>query len=200
VARTYTSERRTQQAAQTREDVVQAAIELFGTAGWRGTTVGAIAERAGVAVETVYKAVGSKKDLLRASMDAAIVGDTAPVPLADRPEMAAVRAGTKAQRIAAAANVTASVHVRSAGVWLAVVEAAASDHEIDGWRRDLEDGRRTEVRRAAAHVLGRSPNDQLVTMIWLLFGPEAYLKLVRDNGLSLADYTRFLIRSLERLA
>lgn len=200
VARTYSSERRSRQAAQTRDDVVRAAIELFGTTGWLGTTIGAIAARAGVAVETVYKAVGGKKVLLHAAMDAAVVGDTAPVPLVDRAEMAAVRTGTRAQRIAAAAKVTAEIHDRSAGVWLAVVEAAASDPEIDRWRRELEDGRRAEVRRAAAHVLGRSPDDQLVTMIWLLFGPEAYLKLVRDDGLSRADYQRFLIRSLERLA
>ena len=44
--RAYNSARRTRQAAQTRQDVIDAAIALFTTAGWAGATVAAIAERA----------------------------------------------------------------------------------------------------------------------------------------------------------
>ena len=57
--RPYSSKRRAQQAAQTRQDVVDAAVGLFTTAGWTGTTLAALAGRAGVAVETVYAGFGS---------------------------------------------------------------------------------------------------------------------------------------------
>ncbi len=62
--RSYNSSRRTLQAAQTRDEVLRAATELFRETGWAGTTLAAIAERAGVSVETVYKGFGSKKGLL----------------------------------------------------------------------------------------------------------------------------------------
>jgi AcrR family transcriptional regulator len=52
--RTYSSNRRAAQAAQTRADVVAAAVDCFRANGWSGTTMNAVAEKAGVSVETVY--------------------------------------------------------------------------------------------------------------------------------------------------
>ena len=198
--RAYSSARRTQQAARTRDDVIRAAIELFRTRGWAATTVAAIAERAGVAVETVYKAGGAKAALLRAAIDTAIVGDTEPVALAERAEYQALNQGDQTQRIEAAAKLTAIIHERSAGVWLAIVEAAAADAEIDEWRRELERGRRLEVVRAAERIFGAPLDDDLVTMLWMLYGPETYLKLVVDEGLPRAEYQAFIVRVSQRLA
>jgi len=198
--RAYSSTRRAQQAARTRDDVVRAAIELFRTRGWAGTTVAAIAERAGVAVETVYKAGGAKTALLRASMDAAIVGDTEPVALAERPEYLAMSEGDQTQRITRAVALVADVHERAAGVWLAIVEAAAADEDVAGWRNDLERSRRVEVTHAAERVFGGPLDDDLITMLWVLYGPETYLKLVVDEGQSRDDYEAFLIRASQRLA
>src|SRR4051812_46687830 len=64
--RQYSSALRARQAADTKAQVLAAAAELFEETGWSGTTVAAIAKRAGVAVETVYSGVGSKKQVLRA--------------------------------------------------------------------------------------------------------------------------------------
>ncbi|MGH9133320.1 MAG: TetR/AcrR family transcriptional regulator, partial [Ilumatobacteraceae bacterium] len=72
--RPYRSTRRKQQAARTRSDVLAAAVRLFAEHGWSGSTLAAIAREADVAVETVYGAFGSKKGLLRAAMDVAVVG------------------------------------------------------------------------------------------------------------------------------
>ena len=198
--RAYSSTRRAQQAARTRDDVIDAAIDLFRTRGWAGTTVAAIAERAGVAVETVYKAGGAKTALLRAAMEAAIVGDTEPVPLAERAEYQAIGEGDEVQRIARAVAITATVHERSAGVWLAIVEAAAADEDVDGWRKELERGRRVEVARAVERIFGEPFDDDLVTMIWVLYGPETYMKFVIDEGKSRDEYEAFLIRASQRLA
>src|SRR5690349_24448195 len=82
--RRYSSSLRARQAADTKAQVLSAAAELFEESGWSGTTVAAIAKRAGVAVETVYSGFGSKKHLLRAVLDFAVVGDAEPVPLVER--------------------------------------------------------------------------------------------------------------------
>jgi AcrR family transcriptional regulator len=198
--RAYASTRRSQQAAKTREDVFQAAIELFRAQGWAGTTVAAIAERAGVAVETVYKAGGAKSALLRGAMDAAVVGDTEPVPLAERPEVQGLGEGTEDERITRAVAITAAIHERSAGVWMAIVEAAASDAKVDAWRLELERGRRLELERSTERIFGAPLDDHLLTMVWVLYGPETYLKLTGDEGLSRAEYEAFLVRATQRLA
>src|SRR5690349_19691989 len=83
-ARRYRSPRRARQAEQTRADVLAAAVKLFAASGWAGATLAAIAAEAGVAVETIYTAYPSKKALLLAAMDGAIVGDAEPISLIDR--------------------------------------------------------------------------------------------------------------------
>ena len=190
--RAYNSSRRAMQAASTRADVLEAAIELFRVNGWSGTTLAAVAERAGVAVETIYNGFGSKKGLLRSAMDTAIVGDPDPVPFVERSEFRSLGEGPIDERVKRAAEVTASIHERSAGVWLAVVEAAAGDEEVDGWRIELERGRRIDVRRSAERVAGRSLDETVVTMMWILYGPETFLKLVGDDDMSRSDYEAFL--------
>ena len=61
-----------EQAAATRERIVVAATELFLTEGFLTSTMAAIAKRAGVAVQTLYLAFGSKTAILQATLDAAL--------------------------------------------------------------------------------------------------------------------------------
>lgn len=197
--RTYNSSRRALQAAQTREEVLRAGTELFGSAGWAGTTLAAIAEEAGVSVETVYNGFGSKKGLLRAAMDAAVVGDTEPIPYVERPEFLQLGEGPLGERIATGIAVVTATHERSAGVWQAVVEAASADEEVDAWRLEWEQGRRLDTGRSAALVLGYEPDEQLITMLWVLYSPETYLKLVHDAGFTREEYAAFLIEASTRL-
>ena len=51
---------REQHAAVTRRAILQAARELFAEQGFANTTVKVLAERAGVAVQTIYATFGSK--------------------------------------------------------------------------------------------------------------------------------------------
>ena len=194
--RTYNSTRRSRQAAQTREEIVTAAIELFGETGWAGTTLAAIAERAGVAVETIYSGFGSKKGLLRAAMDVAVVGDVEEVPLADRPESLRLGEGPLDQRLRAAAALIADIHERSIGVWRALVEAARADEELERLRNDLEGGRRDEIARSLERIFGRTIEGRILDLLWAIFGTEVYAKLVLDAGLSRADYEACMVDAL----
>lgn len=188
-----------QQAAQTRADVVDAAIELFTERGWSGTTLAAIAEAAGVSVETIRNGFGSKKGLLRVAMDVAVAGDAEDIPMVQRPEFQALGEGDPSLRIQRVAELVAAIHGRSAGVWLAVVEAASGDPEVDGWRHEMESGRRVDVGRGIQAALGRAPEDRLVTLLWLLWGPESYRKLVEDEGMSHQEYCDLIVDGTTRL-
>jgi AcrR family transcriptional regulator len=197
--RSYNSSRRTLQAAQTRAEVLRAGVACFNETGWAGTTLAAIADEAGVSVETVYKGFGSKKGLLREAVGVAVAGDAEPIPLADRPEFRAMGEGSLADRIVAMVGLVTAIHERSAGVWQAIVEASSGDDEVDGWRLTFEQGRRIDMARAIELMLGSPADEQLTTMLWVLYGPETYLKLVRDSGWSPAAYEALLADAAQRL-
>jgi AcrR family transcriptional regulator len=198
--RTYQSARRTEQAAQTRRDVLAAASELFASLGWAGTTMAAIASKANVAVETVYSGFGSKKALLRAAMESAVVGDDEPIPLAERPEWSRLGEGSLDDRMRAGMQLNADIQERSAGVWSAFLEAAASDAEVQAWKREMESNRRLDIGRAIERIVDREVDDSLLDLLWALLGPEVYTRLLEHRGWSRDDYERILADASLRIA
>src|SRR4029078_8421256 len=69
--------RREINAEATQRAIVESAARLFVAQGYAPTTVGQIARESGVAVQTIYNAVGSKRDLLIRVLDFAAAGDRA---------------------------------------------------------------------------------------------------------------------------
>ena len=100
-------------AEDTRLVVVAAAARLFAERGWSGTSVRDVAREAGVSVETVYASVGSKARLLMRAIDVGVVGDDAPVPLAERPEFVALGQGDRTARLEATARMLADQYARA---------------------------------------------------------------------------------------
>ncbi len=186
--RQYSSSLRARHAADTKAQVLSAAAELFQESGWSGTTVSAIAKRAGVAVETVYSGFGSKKHVLRAVVDFAVVGDAEPVPLVEREVFAALAVGDRDERISAGVDMLTDIHERVARLWRTAMEAAASDAEIDGWRWQWDEGRRVDTRRSLELILRREIDDVLLDLFWGIFSHEVYGMLVLDRGLDRAQY------------
>lgn len=72
--RKYHSPLRADQAEQTRRRVLDSALRLFAERGYAGTTVGAVAEDAGVSPETIYLSLGGKRGLLEGVIATAIAG------------------------------------------------------------------------------------------------------------------------------
>ena len=89
-------------------------------------------------------------------------------------------------------EVAAAIHERSAGVWQAVLAAASGDAEVDRWRREVEEGRRTDVGRAVERILDRPIDGELLTALWLLLGPEVYVKLDGAWKLASLSFTRLM--------
>lgn len=54
---------------------LEAALRLFVDRGYAGTTIAAVAERAGVSPETVYLSLGGKRGLLEGAIEMAIAGE-----------------------------------------------------------------------------------------------------------------------------
>lgn len=73
------SDRRSR-AAETRRRMLDAAIACFTESGYVGATMTAIAEEAGVAVQTLYFTFHTKAELLQETFDRAVLGDGPPVP------------------------------------------------------------------------------------------------------------------------
>ncbi len=68
-------------AEQTQRVVIEAAARLFLDRGYHDTSVAEVAAEAGVAVQTIYNSIGSKRDLLSGVLDFAAAGERAPVPV-----------------------------------------------------------------------------------------------------------------------
>jgi AcrR family transcriptional regulator len=66
MARAYTLKKRAEQQAQTRQRIVEAAVDLHGTVGPANTTFSMIAERAGVQRHTLYAHFPDERSLLLA--------------------------------------------------------------------------------------------------------------------------------------
>ena len=180
--RAYRSPRREQQAAETRSVVVTAAVQLFGERGWAATGMRDVARAAGVSVETVYASFRSKGDLLLAAIDIAVVGDAALVPLNQRPEFAALAAGTRRQRAAAAARLVTTINQRTAGVVLALREGAASDAGLAEQMSERERRRRITIEQGAALVAGCAVTAEEVDGLWAVLAVEVYQLLTRLRG------------------
>ena len=70
---------------------MESATALFDSNGYALTTMDAIAERADVAVETIYSRFRNKANLLDAILEPAIVGVTDGRDLGDLPDLGAIR-------------------------------------------------------------------------------------------------------------
>jgi len=81
MARTYTLKRRAESQAETRQKIVEAAVDLHGTVGPAATTVSMIAERAGVQRHTVYAHFPDDRSMLLAC--SGLVAERDPLPEAE---------------------------------------------------------------------------------------------------------------------
>lgn len=204
--RPYTSRVRADQAAATRTSILEAAFAEFTAHGYPGTKVAAVARRAGVAVDTVYAAVGPKPQLLRAVVESAISGQDHAVPAEERDYVLRIRAArTTREKIAIYAAAVAEIQPRMARVYRMVRSAAPSEPEAAGIWQAISDRRAHNMRlfvadlRAAGGVREDMDDDTLADVVWLLGGTETWLALVEDRGWEPQRFEAWLAESWSRL-
>ncbi len=189
----YNSPLRARQAAETRQSIVNAAIALFRDQGWAATTLPMVAAEAGVAVDTVYSAFGSKSGLLMAAIDLAIAGDDDPTAMVDRPELALFAKGRRIERLRTGVRFTIGVYQRSIPILKALQEAAASDAAAAARLAKYDDDRRNVMVAGLALILDGPAPDHVVDAIWALVSPEVYSMLTERRGWSEAEAETWLV-------
>jgi hypothetical protein len=75
----------------------------------------------------------------------------------------------------------------------------SNDPEVESSGIELERGRRLDLRRSLALILGRDLDTPTIDLLWVLLGPETYLKLMGDAGYDRAHYEQFLLDAIERI-
>ena len=178
--------------------MLDAARRLFTTSGWAGTGMRDVAAEAGVATETVYAYFPSKRDLLQAVVDLAVVGDNQPVALAERAEFAAIGQGTREERINAAARLLTGVHVRTAAFTKVLREAANNDQGIAALLDATRERQRRDVTAAAELIIGGEVGETDRDGVWALASPEVYLLLVESSGWTVDRYEAWMSEMLAR--
>jgi AcrR family transcriptional regulator len=197
--RAYRSPRRQKQAAETRALVLSAASTLFGTQGWSATGMRDVAREAGVAVETVYANFRSKSELLMAAIDAGVVGDVEPVPLAQRPEFAALSSGGFDDRVAAAAALVTDINRRISGLRRALGEGAVSEPALAEKLVEAENRRRVDVKQGTELVTGRRVGPEERDGAWAVTSVDVFHLLTGIAGWSTRQYQEWVAQMLGRL-
>jgi AcrR family transcriptional regulator len=187
--RSYHSPRRQQQAAATRQAILEAAQRLFERRGYPATTMEQVAAEAGVALKTVYLAFATKSGLLRALWDLRLKGDQAEAAVAERPWYREVVEEPDPERqLRGNARNARLVKERIAGVLKILRSAAPVDPDAEAlWRliqTDFYDNQRVIVESLQARQALRPGLDVAGAsdILWTLNHPDVWLLLVGERG------------------
>jgi AcrR family transcriptional regulator len=202
--RRYDASRRRQGAARTRAAILDAARQLFTERGYAATAMTAIAERAGVALDTIYASVGRKPELARLLIETAISGTGQAVPAEQRDYVQAIRAAPDAAaKIAVYAAALTAMAPRLVQV-LAIVQQAAPDApELAALWAEIAERRAANMRLFVADLAAVAPLrldlDEAADIVWATNATEMYQLLVGRRGWDPQRYERFLTDSWTRL-
>ena len=181
----------------TRHRLLQAAAEEFPARGYAGTTVARLAAAAGVSVQTLYLAWGSKRALLRGYMEVALAGG------ARSPEDARHRfAGLPPrERLAELASLVTEIAERAATGWALYRDAAAVDPEIAADWNELQLLRHQLISQVLADIPATAMTRGLTQKsaadtAWTIASPESYDLLVHRLGYQLSDFHDWVKRTL----
>jgi AcrR family transcriptional regulator len=199
VKRRYRSTRRREQAEETRRRILAAARGLFVADGYGSTTIDAIAEEAGVAVQTVYAGFGSKAAMLMALLDQ--LAQEADLPRLQKGLAAA--SGDPRRQLREALAFTGRMY--SAGFELIDLARTVSGVEPDlermweaGEQRRYEANSRLVAEWARAGALRPGLSARAATdLLWAVGGPDTYRLLVNGRGWSERSRIERLTRMLE---
>jgi len=204
VKRRYDATRRRQAAARTRTAILDAARDLFTERGYTATPMTAIAERAGVALDTVYASVGRKPELARLLIETAISGTDQAIPAEQRDYVRAIQAAPDAEtKIALYAAAITAIAPRLAVVLAIIQQAAHAEPDLAALWDQIAERRAANMRRFVADLatvtsLRLDPGDA-ADIVWATNAAELYQLLVGQRGWSPQRYERFLADTWRRL-
>lgn len=188
-------------AEETQRAIVEAAKRLFAEHGYHATSIGRIASDAGVAVQTIYNSVGSKRDILSRVLDFAAAGERAPVPVPQFMREDAERESDPRRIIAQLIEFWRDALPRTAPVFRIIREAA--DPEVDALERARTAQRLSNYAHAARLLAQRNAIqsgltiEQAAAAIFAIGHPETYRALVLDGDWTDDDWAAWAQAALE---
>lgn len=197
--RGYNSPLRREQAARTRQRILDVAGDLFVRQGYGTTSIRQIADAAQVAPDTVYATFGNKARLLTALLDIRLVpgGES----ILDRPEIQKLREERDPRRfLQLFARDYAVMSARVRPVSEVLRTAKAVDPEMAAVREEMEGYRftymRTVVRWLANRTKLRMPANRAAQVVWTLASPDVGRMLCDVQGWTTDQYADWLERTL----
>jgi AcrR family transcriptional regulator len=182
----------------TRNRLLEAAEDEFTAHGYVATTVTRLAAAAGVSVQTLYLAWGSKRALLRGYLEKALAGGTtSPADAAERftGDMSPL------QRLHELADLVTEIADRASTGWGLYRDAAAVDPEIAQDWNELQLLRHQLI----THIISGIPDDALppgvtrkaaIDTAWTVVSPESYDLLVNRLHYTLDDFHAWMRQTL----
>lgn len=205
-SRPYRSPVRAAQSGRTRAAVLDAAKDLFTTRGYVATTVRAIADEAGVHLDTLYATVGRKPQIMLALVESALSGQPEAVTAEDRDYVRRIRASADAaEMIDIYADAVTRIQQRLAPVFGALRVAADTDDACAAVWRDVSDRRAANMLllaqdlRATGALRDDLTDREVADVIWSMNAAEHWDLLVVRRGWSPDRFSAWLSDAWRRL-
>jgi AcrR family transcriptional regulator len=200
--RKYHSPLRADQARRTRRRVLEAALHLFADRGYAGTTIAAVAARAGVSPETIYLSLGGKRGLLEGVIEVAIAGgdDTANREAERWAEVA--RLPGAADRLAQMVDYSCAILARTRPIHT-VIRGAADKEAFAAalGKRLLHDRLTAQSERVREYLGGHLKQGLSISdageRYCALASPELYYTLTVEFGWTAEQHRRWLTELLQ---
>ncbi|WP_280259641.1 TetR/AcrR family transcriptional regulator [Nocardia abscessus] len=187
-----------------RARMLGAARELFTTRGYTATTMKAIAEEAGMAVQTLYFTFATKRAILAELLDVEIAGDTEPVATLDRPWFAEAVAAPPLEQIRLQVAAAGTILARVTPLLETVRSAAAIDAELaELWQTNIAQRHTVQHRLGTALAAktalreGIDP-DRAADIALVVLAPETYHLLVHHRGWTSQEWEDWAVDALVR--
>lgn len=195
--RTYRSDARNIQAAQTRARILSSAQNLFESEGFEHVTIEKIAQAANVSMPTIYSLFQSKRGVLRALMDKALPSDQFEVLV----EMSIHEKSPK-KRLSISAKIARQIYDAEraqVSIFRGAAVLAPEFKELEK-ERELRRYTRQEVTIKAmvkenSLMEGLDPT-KARDILWALTGRDMYRMFVIEQGWSSDEYEKWLTQLL----
>ncbi|WP_067462070.1 TetR/AcrR family transcriptional regulator [Nocardia amamiensis] len=187
-----------------RARMLAAARELFTTRGYTATTMKAIAEEAGMAVQTLYFTFATKRAILTELLDVEIAGDTEPVATLDRPWFTEAVKAPAAEQIRLQVAAACAILGRVTPLLEAVRSAAATDPELaELWQTNIDQRHMVQLRLSealAAKTALRAGIDpeRAADIALAVLAPETYHLLIHERGWTSEEWQYWATDALAR--
>ena len=195
--RSYDASLRRALARRSHDRVVEMAQRRFLRDGYGPTTISAIAQDAGVSVDTIYKSFGGKPGLIRAMAARALLGK-GPVPAERRSDDLQTRERDPRKLISRWGVFVTEIAPLASPIMLLLRDAAGSHPELrplieevhaDRLRRMTGNARRFA---AAGHLRPGITVAEAANVMWTYSSTELYELLVLRRGMPLKTFGRFV--------